>query len=681
MQYITESPTERRWRLQELIVKVYKISLKAMSFFHDEGDVKHGFEQREGQQEMALEILDAIKDKQHIAIEAGVGIGKSFAYLVPLMFYNQETKKPVIIATSTIALQEQLLGDVKRLQGLLNMDQDIVLVKGQTHYICRKRAEIYLADRKAALRDQIIKGIRNGCQERKSFPFEIPNRTWDKIGINRFGKETCLDCTYPCDYKKTRDALKRTKGIILCNQNFLIAHLDAVGRFSEGMMNRNAEIVVIDEAHNLEEKVRNATTERLTKQDMIRKLSAAYKSVAKDDQWYVEKDINFAIDRIREFFLMVEEQVQKQIANSRQDMQYAERFFFQMDDIVWRRLDEMVDRLDIATDQIQILETHNRRGSRSDTAVEELIAINDLIYELRENLDEYLIWLEKQGNNIALVFCPKDTQKIIRRLFFFGRIQTVMTSATLTQSGSERLTDRYAYFIKNTGFPIGKKGVLSEPKDSPYPYDEHAMLYYCGDLPHPTKEHDAFIREGTKRLVEILKISQGKALILFTAKSDMEQVYQTLKGMKLPYRIMMQQKGSSQDAVLKEFRENVNSVLLGTGAYWEGISIEGKALSNLIIFRLPFPVPDPIIDYKCSIAKDPLMDVQVPEMITKLKQGIGRLIRNYTDTGIVSIIDPRLGSERPVRYRDVVWESIPIHNKTTSLVELSDFYQKLEQAK
>ena len=138
---------------------------------------------------------------------------------------------------------------------------------------------------------------------------------------------------------------------------------------------------------------------------------------------------------------------------------------------------------------------------------------------------------------------------------------------------------------------------------------------------------------------------------------------------------------SSQDKVLNEFKEDTNSVLLGTGAYWEGISIEGKSLSNVIIFRLPFPVPDPIIEYKCSVAKDALMDVRVPEMIIKLKQGIGRLIRNFTDTGIICIIDRRLRDEPPERYHDITWDSLPIKNRTSSLNELRKFYEGLPSAK
>ena len=206
------------------------------------------------------------------------------------------------------------------------------------------------------------------------------------------------------------------------------------------------------------------------------------------------------------------------------------------------------------------------------------------------------------------------------------------------------------------------------------------MIYYCDDLPHPTKEHEAFIEQGVQRLLEVLDISGGKALVLFTAKSDMEDVYSILSQKELPYKVLMQQSGSSQDQVLKEFRENTNSVLLGTGAYWEGISIEGKSLSNVVIFRLPFPVPDPIINYKASIADDALMDVHVPEMVIKLKQGIGRLIRNFTDTGIVCIIDRRLRDEPAERYHDIAWSSLPIKNRTKSLDELRRFYEGLSSA-
>ena len=301
------------------------------------------------------------------------------------------------------------------------------------------------------------------------------------------------------------------------------------------------------------------------------------------------------------------------------------------------------------------------------------------LQELTYNIEKNLLWIEGRGNRAELVYCPKDTKEVISRLYFRQGIRTILTSATLTEAAQDSLEKAYSYFIRSTGFPFDKDGILAEPKPSPFPYDAHSMIYYCDDLPHPTKEHEAFVRQGVERLIEILDISQGKALVLFTAKTDLEEAFAILQKKELPYNILIQQPGASQDQVLKEFREDENSVLLGTGAYWEGIDVRGKSLSNLVIFRLPFPVPDPIIEYKASLAKNQLMEVRVPEMIIKLKQGIGRLIRGFSDTGIVSIIDPRLRDKPATPYHDIIWASLPIHNRTTSISELREFYHALAE--
>lgn len=362
-------------------------------------------------------------------------------------------------------------------------------------------------------------------------------------------------------------------------------------------------------------------------------------------------------------------------------MEHADRFFFDQNGSAVELLTEMNAAIHNLSSSIQIYSSMDFRNNRSFADSDDLDAVSESLSELLDQIDDMLIWIEQHGSNTELVYCPKNTKEIVSRLYFNGEERTILTSATLTNATSGSLEEQYSYFISNTGFPAGDRGCLSEPKPSPYPYDEHAMIYYCDDLPHPTREHEAFIEKGVERLLEILSISNGKALVLFTAKTDMEEVYSILSQKSLPYKILMQQPGSSQDKVLNEFKEDTNSVLLGTGAYWEGISIEGKSLSNVIIFRLPFPVPDPIIEYKCSVAKDALMDVRVPEMIIKLKQGIGRLIRNFTDTGIVCIIDRRLRDEPPERYHDITWDSLPIKNRTSSLDELKRFYESLPSAK
>ena len=673
--FVFNSPKEQEKKKK---TDLQAIGEKVTSFFWDVAP-EHGFEMREGQQDMSFEIVDALIHDQHIAVEAGVGIGKSFGYLVPVLLYNKKMKKPVIVATSTIALQEQLWDDVHDVMPLLNTDPEVILAKGQTHYLCHKRANEYLSMDGAVIPKELADGIEEGFQERKQFPPFLPQNIWDKVNIQRFSMRNCGPCEKKCLYYAIRSQLRYTDGIVLCNQDFLTAHLRQIRRGQDGLINRDADLIVVDEAHNLDDKVRSATTERINQGKILGLIKSATNEVKPSDRQNVYAEANEAQRAIRTFFDCLKAQVQQQINNAQQDMRYADRFFFDDSAESIDLLRSMVDATKNAALSIQIYASFEYHG-RSTVASDDLDELTENLTEMIEELDDYLLWIERKGSQAELVYCPKNTREITKRLYFSGKARTILTSATLTNTTEGSLEDQYAYFISNTGFPTDEHGCLSEPKPSPYPYDEHSMIYYCDDLPHPTKEHEAFIEQGVQRLLEVLDISGGKALVLFTAKSDMEDVYSILSQKELPYKVLMQQSGSSQDQVLKEFRENTNSVLLGTGAYWEGISIEGKSLSNVVIFRLPFPVPDPIINYKASIADDALMDVNVPEMVIKLKQGIGRLIRNFTDTGIVCIIDRRLRDEPAERYHDIAWSSLPIKNRTKSLDELRRFYEGLSSA-
>ena len=628
---------------------------------------------------MSFEIVDALIHNQHFAVEAGVGIGKSYGYLVPVLLYNKKTNKPVIVATSTIALQEQLWNDVHDIMPLLSTKPEVILAKGQTHYLCHKRANEYLNTSDSIIPQELADGVAKGFEERKQFPTSLQQNIWDKVNIQRFSMRNCGSCEKKCLYYAIRSQLRYTDGIVLCNQDFLTAHLRQVRRGLDGLINREADLIVVDEAHNLDDKVRSATTERINQGKLLGLIKSATNEVKPADRQNVYQETNDAQKEIRTFFDCLKAQVQHQINDAKQDMRYAERFFFDSSAESINILKAMVNAIKSAALSIQVYASFDY-NNRSMAASDELDELSESLVEMIEELDDYLLWIERKGNQAELVYCPKNTREITNRLYFSGNARTILTSATLTNTTEGSLEDQYAYFISNTGFPTDEHGCLSEPKASPYPYDEHSMIYYCDDLPHPTKEHEAFIEQGVQRLIEVLDISGGKALVLFTAKSDMEEVYAILSQRDLPYKILMQQSGSSQDQVLNEFKENTDSVLLGTGAYWEGISIEGKSLSNVVIFRLPFPVPDPIINYKASIAKDALMDVNVPEMVIKLKQGIGRLIRNFTDTGIVCIIDRRLRDEPAERYHDITWSSLPIKNRTKSLDELRRFYNSLPAA-
>lgn len=654
--------------------KLKIISQQTWNFFMTDAK-KFGFEDRIGQQNMALDIVDAIMDDQHIAVEAGVGIGKSYAYIVPLMLYNRYMCRPVAIATSTITLQEQLEKDIRTISDLIHYHPQVVLAKGQTNFICKKRANEYLYGKKQHLHVEIRREMETGISDRKDFKLNIDTLTWNQINIKDFNISTCSDCPFrtDCYFLSLRTQMKNTNGIIVCNQDLLTAHLRKIRRSQKPLLNESISLIVVDEAHNLEGKVRSSLTVSFAKTEIINKVQTARKTIRAQGtslDTYMEQ-LPLYLDILYSRF---EAQVNNQIRANPNEIKDVVRFSIDFTNDLHLDLINVAKIISEIYNEIEIL----YGGSHSDFseyAVEALENIAEFFHKLATDLDSEIYWLERYSNKIYLCSCPHNIAKVIRQLYFDRESSTIMTSATIANSTYGDNKEKYSYFIANTAFPVdNRRGFLSDPLPSPFPYDDHTMLYYCDDLPHPTKERHEFIVAGISRLVELLKISSGRALVLFTAKADMEDVYESLAHSELPYEILMQREDASQDAVLNTFRKNVSSVLLGTGAYWEGINIEGESLSNLIVFRLPFPVPDPIIEYKRSIAKDPLMDVNVPEMIIKLKQGIGRLIRNYNDKGIVSVIDPRMGDSSTAPYKDLVWDSIPIHRRTNSLIEIKRFY-------
>lgn len=303
---------ERKQKLREIGEKVYSI-------FIEEPD-RYGFEVREGQQDMACEIIDAIIQGQHLAVEAGVGIGKSYAYLVPLLLYSQAFNRQVVVATSTIALQEQLLSDVQHLQKMLHTDREVVLAKGQTHYVCGKRASQYTGDPEALLSNEIKVCIESGAQERKDFDFSIPQKVWDRVNVSRFSMRNCFSCKNKCLYYDIRAALQCKKGIILCNQDFLTAHLQQRSRMQCGLLSENTDLIVVDEAHNLEDKVRSATTGTIGQGFILNKIRAAMNEVPSASRQYLQKVVAQAEEAAHDFYSNLREQINQQIDESTQDM-------------------------------------------------------------------------------------------------------------------------------------------------------------------------------------------------------------------------------------------------------------------------------------------------------------------------------------------------------------------------
>lgn len=679
--FLWDNEAEIKERQKRRANEFNRIGEMVYSFFIDTA-ISEGFENREGQWDMSCEITDAMKDKLHILVEAGVGIGKTFAYIVPLLYYHKKYNQPIIIATSTIALQEQLASDIQTIQDIIHYHPDIVLVKGQNHFLCKYRTESYFFCSKDETEKRIYAEIEKGGCERSNWDVYIPDQIWNQINVKEFNpifcRQKCIHKEY-CFYYKLRQELQTTKGIIICNQDLLTVNLMKRVNYSKEIITDRFEFVVVDEAHNIESKVRNAYTMEMSYGYLLRTVEQVGKGV---------RGLGSSIDRkVKEYSRLLNDvfenlylQKQEQDKKAQKYKREVERYYVNCRIPALRELNNCVhDILFEASMQFGMEDTYRTR--EVGTEVEKLEVQGRFWDSMLQQESKDIFWMTASGKGkrgIVLSSCPKNVNELTHNLYFSdSRFVTILTSATITSGTTENnYKEGYKYFIQNTNFPI-ETGFISEPKISPFNYDEHAMIYYTEDMPHPSRERDAFVKRAIEEIIQILKISDGKALILFTAKSDMLEVYEGLKDV-VPYKVLMQNSTSSQSDILAEFKKDINSVLLGTGTYWEGISVEGIALSNLIIFKLPFPVPEPIIDYKRKMAKNGLMDVSVPEMIIKLKQGIGRLIRSDKDFGIVSIIDSRVGEKSKAPYKQMIWDALPIKNRTSDINEVMRFYKKLK---
>ena len=629
---------------------------KTKAFFDQISE--QGLEQREGQVEMALEICRAIEERKPIATEAEVGIGKSYAYLIPAVMQYSKEHRQIIIATSTIALQEQLANDAQDVVKMTGIRVPITIAKGMRNYACERRMQNAIVTSKGQDRVVFTKlhsYTSKGFQQRSDIDMTVPDEIWNRVSVTRFSKK-CEHCDHNCKYKALRNTLSRANGIVICNQNLLVAHLKNLQETGKGIFNPNCCLTIIDEAHNLEPKFRDIFTQGYTRNDFLWGINAAVEGAGKNRKHDAKKYGRLTCELIEQLYDMLLRQVKEQRHNRDGD---NTAYYFDNTKEVQAVIRAAIKRL------------------------EQLERITHCVLDEDKNFlkgvlnvsDRNILWLE-MDRYLKICLCKKDIRFHTAQMLFPFCHTTVLTSATISDKTTGTAKEKCGYFLDSLSFPI--IGQVSEPKASPFDYDSNTMLYVSNKLPYPNLSNRKIYREQSiEEILRLLSVTHGKTLILFTSKEDMQFVYKKLVNLPLPYRIIVQGQSSSQAHKLDRFRDETDSVLLGTGTYWEGINIEGESLSQVIIFKLPFPVPDPIIDYKMSKAKDRVRDVAVPEMIIKLKQGAGRLIRSSSDKGIVSILDPRASSRENKPYRETILNALCEKHSTEDIDELTAFWNKL----
>ncbi len=616
---------------------------------------------------MSLDIADAYIHGRNAMIEAGVGIGKSFAYLIPSLLINHISKQPVIIATSSIQLSEQIHKDLRFIGSRLGFTTvRSVVGKGMGQYACRSRAaDLFKPDDSTSPLSTLVERILNyEIDERADMKGGISDAVWSNVCVNDCKFEQChykSTCTF-YEMRAKINAKACDMDFIIVNQDLLIRDLIKKKEGTKGLITELPALIVIDEAHNLEAKVRDARTLEFTFRGTSRILDDALQLLLKQS---ADKDLIQQFKFIKRCIGPIFKQVEADLLHTaKQDNDRIK-----VSEITGVPLTRGAKYLKEFSLSLSILTS--RREREIDNAFEAINGLIDLFNVLAGVENNYLIWASNTRGESTVSICPKGISQFLKYALFNGKTSVILTSATLCQGG-DTLEEQYAYLTGSLGYT----GEYMERQASPFDYDNHTLMYIAKGIPYYNhKNREAYLEAAYKEMLRLCNLTDGRTLVLFSAKEDMKYVHAKLSSEKLTWALHVQREGSSQDGVIAEFRGS-KGVLLSTGVFWEGVNIEGSDLSQLIIFRLPFPVPtDPVYEYKASMAENPLKEVFVPDMLLRLRQGTGRLIRSETDLGVLSILDSRLSAAAHKDYRDEVLEALPFKKVTEDFRVLEKFVQ------
>ncbi|MBR3161685.1 MAG: ATP-dependent DNA helicase [Bacilli bacterium] len=619
---------------------------------------------RYNQHRFANDILKAIRDKELLLIQAGVGIGKSLGYLIPVFttYNNVDTFENIVISTSTIGLQQQLLTDINNLSNMLDIDIKVAIAKGINNYACIEKIDRLLIN--ADTEDKkVLKSIKEEINKKNTIDKDelsnIEQRIWKEIQISNRG--ICSRCSYSkeCLHRKISKEINKAN-IVITNHDYL-----ARAALDDRDFIDNADMFVIDEAHNLETSIRNINSNNINYSKIYLTLNY-FINIIGDGK--MQHFITETLNDIRVFF----DQVKRR--GSGYYGKYSQERGFEIEDC--EKIPFTIDKMEGKVKKIALkLEKTNyymqsyyaSAGRRYDYRIkyiDDLIALfKDISKKDRSEKIYWVNFLDKTKINIG--YTCRDTKSVSDKIFY-RKLPIICTSATLLDANGS-----YEYLKQGLGIDkIGatdKTVVNGHIYHSPYNYDNNSIFYYDKDISHPN-DIENYKQDLIIKISELLKITNGRALVLFTSKSMMDYIYENIDKSLFDFKLFKQGQ-ESNNILCKKFESSVKSCLFATGAFWEGIDIKGKSLCNVIITRLPFANVDAVMTAKASEYKnDSFRMVYLNDMIQKLTQGTGRLIRDGKDKGIVACLDSRLEN-----YIDIFKNVTDFTNYTSDIKDLYDY--------